>query len=298
MNAALQSDWHALVLANEAMAKHTTWRVGGPAQHFFKPQNLTQLQTFMAETSADEVLTWVGLGSNLLVRDGGIRGTVIATQYGLKGLQALGQGRYRIEAGLTSARMARQAQQDGFAAGAFLAGIPGTMGGALAMNAGAFGAETWRFVESVEVMDRRGAVRTRQAEEFEVGYRSVSIADNHWFVGAIMDFSRVVVDPQNIRALLQKRNSSQPIGEPSCGSVFRNPEGDYAARLIEAAGLKGHPLGGAQVSEKHANFIINTGTAKASDIEQLMTLVQEEVEQKFGVRLQTEVRTVGVAEHV
>lgn len=293
MSAAMATDWRDQVCYREPMARHTSWRVGGLADVYFKPQSVAQLQQYLAHTGHNESLFWVGLGSNLLVRDGGIRGTVVATQFGLKGLESLGGGRYRVEAGVTCARMARQAQKDGFGAAAFLGGIPGTMGGALAMNAGAFGSETWDFVESLEVLDSQGQIKSQTPEAFTVGYRSVDLAANHWFVAATFDFSNAPGETHNIQALLQKRNDSQPIGEPSCGSVFRNPPGDHAARLIEAAGLKGHLIGGAQVSLKHANFIINTGTATAADIEQLIATVQQQVEQQFSVALQTEVRVIG-----
>ncbi|MFN7271237.1 MAG: UDP-N-acetylenolpyruvoylglucosamine reductase, partial [Gammaproteobacteria bacterium] len=177
------------------------------------------------------------------------------------------------------------------------AGIPGTLGGALAMNAGAFGGDTWRHVRQVEVIDRAGVIRHRDAAEYRVSYRHVEPpAAGEAFLGAVLDFeARPGATTDAIRDLLVERKAKQPIGEWSCGSVFTNPPGDHAARLIESCGLKGRRLGGAVVAEKHANFILNEGEASAADLEQLIALVQRTVEERTGVRLQTEVRVVGEA---
>jgi UDP-N-acetylmuramate dehydrogenase len=202
------------------------------------------------------------------------------------------------EAGCTCAGIARFAARRGLVGAEFLAGIPGTLGGALAMNAGAFGGETWPLVREVETLDRFGEVRRRNSGDFEIGYRQVRSPEGEWFLAARLGLESgdTGAGQARIKALLARRNATQPTGLPSCGSVFRNPPGDHAARLIEAAGLKGEMLGGAQVSEKHANFIINRGGARAADIEALIERVQAEVEQRFGVRLQTEVHRVGVAQ--
>ena len=206
-----------------------------------------------------------------------------------------GERGIRAEAGAACAKLARFAARAGLVGLEFFAGIPGTLGGALAMNAGAFGGETWRRVTLVETVDRSGRVRERLPEEFRIGYREVQGPAGEWFLAAHLELEAGDSEAAQteIRRLLAQRAATQPTGQPSCGSVFRNPKGDYAARLIEAAGLKGERIGGAQVSEKHANFIINTGDASAADIEALVVRVQERVEAASGIRLQPEVRVLG-----
>jgi len=239
---------------------------------------------------------FIGLGSNLLVRDGGIRGTVISLKGSLSDITLLENNVIRAGAGSSCAKLSRYCHRNNLLGGEFFAGIPGLLGGALAMNAGAFGGDTWSVIESVVTIDMQGNVYTRTPEDYEIVYRSVKGNKNEWFISA--DIKLVSGDGevavQNVKALLEKRNQTQPTGLLSCGSVFKNPQGDYAARLIEASGLKGFKIGDAIVSEKHANFIINNGKASASDIEKLINLVQKTVEQKQGVKLQSEVKIVGV----
>lgn len=281
----------------EPMAAHTSWRVGGPADRFYQPADLEDLAGFLAGLPADEPLLWLGLGSNLLVRDGGIRGTVVFTLGALDELRRVGgQGLY-AGAGVTCAKVARAAARAGLTGAEFLAGIPGTFGGALAMNAGAFGGETWDLVAAVETLDRHGVRHRRAPEEYRVGYRSVQAPGEEWFVGAELHLlpGDVAAAQARIRELLARRGATQPTQQPSCGSVFCNPPGDHAARLIEAAGLKGLRRGDAQVSEKHANFIVNLGAATAADIEDLIHEVREQVRAVHGVVLETEVRMVGEA---
>ncbi len=284
---------------DEPMSKHTTWRAGGLAKCYFRPADIEDLVEFLAQTSVDEELVWLGLGSNLLVRDGGISGSVISMQGVNQNLEMNSTNRVLVDAGVTCAKMARFCARNGLLGSEFLAGIPGTVGGALAMNAGAFGGETWDYVVEVETIDRQGNRVKRKPEEYAIAYRSIKAktqAENHeWFISALFCFGKStdktgVID---IKALLDKRGKSQPIGLPSCGSVFTNPEGDHAARLIEASGLKGYCHGKACVSEKHANFIINTGGATASDIESLILEVKRVVKQKQGVELSPEVRIIG-----
>ena len=283
------------LLTNEPMSRHTTWRVGGPAERYYQPADIADLALFLQQLPEEEPLYWVGLGSNLLVRDGGIRGTVIATSGLLNGIERLDEFRVRVESGVACAKVARFCAREGLAGAEFLSGIPGTMGGALAMNAGCFGGETWHLVESVETLDHNGEIHRRKADEYQVGYRHVSGPDKEWFVAACLQLESG--DAQELqarnKALLERRSNSQPTQLPNAGSVFRNPEGDFAARLIEAAGLKGHCIGGACVSEKHANFIVNNGDARAADIEALIGLVQQKVEQVHGVRLLPEVHIIG-----
>jgi len=283
------------LLCDEPLARHTSWRVGGPARRFYRPADREDLIAFLRALPAGEPLLWLGLGSNLLVRDGGFSGTVLAVSGRLTGLRLLGPGRLYGEAGVACAHVARLAVRSGGVGLEFLAGIPGTLGGALAMNAGAFGGETWGWVVEVETVDRAGTVRTRLPADFTVGYREVRGPAGEWFLSAVLRFEAgdAAGAQQRVKQLLERRAATQPTRQPSGGSTFRNPPGDFAARLIESAGLKGLTIGGAQVSEKHANFIVNLGGATAADIEALIAAVVARVAAVHGVTLQAEVHTVG-----
>jgi UDP-N-acetylmuramate dehydrogenase len=269
--------------------------VGGPARRFYRPADAVDLAAFLDGLDPNEPLLWLGLGSNLLPSDEGFAGTVVQTQGCLTTLERTGDRGIRTEAGVSCAKAARFAAKLGLTGIEFLAGIPGTIGGALAMNAGAHGGETWSRVRSVSTIDRRGRLRKRPPADFHVGYREVQGPLEEWFLDAELELEPG--DPagslERIRDLLDRRGKTQPIGLPSCGSVFRNPPGDHAGRLIEAAGLKGICEGGAQVSKMHANFIITTGNASARDIARLIERVQSEVERTSGVRLMPEVHRVG-----
>ena len=292
----LGPEFAARVLRDVPMSKHTSWHVGGPADLFFVPRDIMDLSSFLRQLPPEMPVLWIGLGSNLLVRDGGIRGAVISTHGALGDLERASATRIRAGAGVPCARIARQCVKWGMGTAEFFAGIPGTLGGALAMNAGAFGGETWRHVVEVESLDRRGVRHVRAPAEYRVAYRHVEGPAEEWFIGARLEFERTPgVNEDAIRELLDKRKQTQPIGEWSCGSVFTNPPGDHAARLIDTAGLKGFRIGGASVSEKHANFIINHGTASAADIEALIGYVQHTVAEKHQIELSTEVRIVGEA---
>jgi UDP-N-acetylmuramate dehydrogenase len=282
---------------DEALAALTSWRVGGPADRLYRPADAEDLAEFLASLPEDEPITWLGLGSNLLVRDGGIRGTVIAPHAALDGLHRIGENRVGAQVGVPCAKVARYCAKQGLTGAEFLAGIPGTMGGALAMNAGAFGGETWERVVAVETIDRQGRRRRRSPQDYRIGYRSVSGPAGEWFLAAELELEPGDAQESltRIRELLARRGATQPTGQPSCGSVFRNPEGDHAGRLIEAAGLKGHRIGGACVSDKHANFIISLEGARAADIEALIEHVRATVQQRFSVELIAEVRIVGEA---
>lgn len=283
------------MLINEPLAKYTSWRVGGVADRFYLPLNKQDLCEFVKTLPVGEPVFWMGLGSNLLIRDGGIRGTVINTKARLKVMKLIDKDTVYVEAGVPCAHVARFCAEKGLVGAEFLAGIPGTMGGALKMNAGAFGGETWNLVESVETLNATGYVNLRKADHFTVSYRSVKSPGNEWFLSAILKLAQgdTSGSQQKIKSLLDKRAKTQPTNQPSCGSVFKNPEGDFAARLIEATKLKGYCIGGACVSEKHANFIVNTGTATAKDIENLIKYVQRKVQYFHGVALQTEVCVIG-----
>lgn len=283
------------LLLNASLARYTSWRVGGPADRLYIPADLDDLCRFLQELSTDAPVYFIGLGSNLLVRDGGVRGTVILMHNVLTALKVDGNQIY-AEAGVTCAKLAKFSARESKKGAAFFAGIPGTVGGALAMNAGCYGSETWDVVKRVITVDRYGQLHTRPAEAFIPTYRHVEkpVAEE-WFIAAWFEF--VAGDREEaereIKALLAKRLASQPLNLPSAGSTFRNPEGDFAARLIEASGLKGLTIGGAQVSEKHANFIVNLGNATAMDIEKLIQHMQETVVVKQGVHLQQEVKMLG-----
>jgi UDP-N-acetylmuramate dehydrogenase len=301
----IPEDYRARVRYDEPMSAHTSWRAGGPADVFFTPHDMSDLASFLRALPAAVPVCWIGLGSNLLVREGGIRGVVIATPGAFTRIDRRAQTRVFCEASVPCARIARCCANWGLAQGEFFGGIPGTLGGALAMNAGAYGEETWNHVVTVETIDRRGRRRTRQAQEYQVGYRHVAgpgaqgeaarePMEQEWFLAAELQFEpRGAEHVASVRALAEQRAQTQPLGEWSCGSVFKNPPGEHAARLIEAAGLKGFRIGDAVVSEKHANFIINAGHASATDLERLVLHVQATVERRYGIVLEPEVRIVG-----
>jgi UDP-N-acetylmuramate dehydrogenase len=289
------------LLFNEPLARHTSWRIGGPAKQYFRPRDNAALQYFLQNLPAAEPLFWLGLGSNVLIRDGGFDGTVIHTLKMQAQTEIISQDPQaglvmRVDAGVPCAKIAKLACKHFVVGAEFFAGIPGTIGGALAMNAGAFGSETWQHVVAVEVINRRGEITLRTPQEYQIGYRSVSGPADEWFLAAQLRFVPGDQDQaqQRIKELLQRRSATQPIGLPSCGSVFRNPEGKYAAELIEASKLKGRRIGDAEVSIKHANFIINLDKALARDVELLIQEVQQVVWDDHAVRLQPEVKFVGI----
>jgi UDP-N-acetylmuramate dehydrogenase len=299
------------------MRKHTSWRAGGVAERMYQPADLDDLLVFLRGLPVEEPLYVVGLGSNLLVRDGGLRGTVLLLHSALSGMRIEIDGSVYAEAGVPGAKLARFAALHDLSGAAFFAGIPGTLGGMLAMNAGCYGSETWQKVLRVMTVNRQGVVQVRTPEDYEIGYRHVARTEGkglrteenplapqssvlfpqspEWFIAAWLTFAQGdgAAARQEIKALLNKRITSQPLHLPNAGSVFRNPPGDHAARLIEQCGLKGRQIGGAQVSVKHANFIVNTGTATAADIESLINEVQAVVQQMTGISLHPEVRIVG-----
>jgi UDP-N-acetylmuramate dehydrogenase len=283
---------------NEPMSAHTSWRVGGPAEWFYEPADVEDLRQFLRQVPNNIPIFWIGLGSNVLVRDAGIAGVVILTAGLLNNINILDQNRLFVEAGVSCAKVARLAAHSGLRGSEFLAGIPGTFGGALAMNAGAWGCETWSLVRNVEVLDRQGQRYRRYPKDYEIGYRSVtSVTGNQdeWFIAATLELfpNKGEEGKAKIQALLKERAEKQPTGLPTCGSVFRNPSDNYAARLVEQAGWKGRCVGGACVSEKHANFIVNQNSATAADIETLIEQIRASVEQNTGISLIPEVRIVG-----
>lgn len=293
--------YKGILLEQEPMSRHTSWRVGGIADRFYRPVDINDLSSYLKSLPANEPVFWLGLGSNLLVTDAGIRGTVICTSGVINEIKSIDETRIYIEAGVPSPKVAKFTAKLGLTGAEFLSGIPGTFGGALKMNAGAVGGETWDIVESIETIDAEGKIHTRTADDFNVSYRHVEAKNNtlskEWFVSAVIKLSSGNKDEslQKIKEHLNRRGATQPTQQPNAGSVFRNPEGDYAARLIESCGLKNFCIGGACVSEKHANFIINTGTATSKDIEELIGSVHEKVLQEHDVNLIREVQIIGEA---
>ena len=282
---------------DEPMAAHVSWRAGGAAARFFVPADAGDLGAFLASLPHAEPILFVGLGSNLLVRDGGFRGTVVLMHAARLHAELRGDLIY-AQAGVAAPKVARFAALHARSGAEFLAGIPGTVGGALAMNAGCYGGETWQIVEQVETIDRQGRIFSRTKAEFDIAYRHCASSREEWFVGAYfrLQAGDGEASRARIKELLARRIASQPLSLPNAGSVFRNPPGDHAARLIETCGLKGLARGGARISEKHANFIVNPdGAASAADIELLIETVRHEVMAKTGTDLVPEVRIVGEA---
>lgn len=296
--------WLGQALSNAPLSKLNTWNIGGAAERLYYPVNLldlsTYLKTYLKSLSNPMPITWLGLGSNVLIRDGGIEGLVIMTR-NLTDLKFIAPDHVYAQAGVTCAKLARFCAKHNLVGAEFFAGIPGTVGGALAMNAGAFGGETWPLVYQLEMMDPIGNIQLRSPSEFNISYRTVIPKEpegkKEGFVGAIFKCpvrsSQSVSSEDKIKQLLQERNAKQPIGTRNCGSVFRNPPGFHAAQLIEACHLKGFRLGGALVSKKHANFIINDKQATSLEIEQLIQLIQTTVFNQFSVELIPEVKILG-----
>jgi UDP-N-acetylmuramate dehydrogenase len=308
---ALLSNLRGALRHDEPMARHVSWRAGGSARTFFQPASVADLCLFLRTRPADEPILFVGLGSNLLVRDGGFPGSVVFTHHALTGIHPIEKlasdtsklvsdtirPTFSVGAGVPAPHLARFVAKHGAAGGEWMAGIPGTVGGALAMNAGCYGGETWDHVIAVETVDRHGNIRLRRPADYSVGYRHVALlgGGEEWFVSGVFVFERgdEAASMARMRELLSKRVKTQPLNQPNAGSVFRNPPDNHAARLIESCALKGFTIGKAQVSPKHANFIVNLGGATAADIEALIDHVQQVVQVKTGIELLREVRIVG-----
>ncbi len=293
---ALRGRW----FENEPISKHVSWRAGGTAKRAYTPADRDDLALMIAGLPAEEPVMFVGLGSNLLVRDGGFAGTVVFIHAVLGSIERVGEQAIRAGAGVASPKLARFAALHDLVGAEFLAGVPGTVGGALAMNAGCYGGETWRIVCEVTTLGRDGSFMTRIPDDYELGYRHVALrpgpsAREEWFVDGtfLLEAGSGVEARARIKEFLARRIATQPLNQPNAGSVFRNPPGDYAARLIEACGLKGHRVGNASISAKHANFIVNLGGARAADIEALIELAQRRVSAETGIALECEVRIVG-----
>lgn len=275
---------------NYPLHKLTTWKIGGPAEAVYWPQTKDDLRTVWQRAQEAEVPIWlIGQGSNLLLPDEGLPGVTLVTT----SLRAIEWGDYavQVEAGYPLARLAQEAGERGFSGLEFARGIPGSVGGAVVMNAGAHGGAMAPHIMNITVLWADGTVKTVDKAELEFAYRYCSLRGHAWVLKAELGFSPGDCDTilQVMKENLTYRTLNQPLEKPSAGSIFRNPPGDSAGRLIEAAGWKGREKGGAQVSHKHANFIVNTGNAKAKDVLALIEEIQKDVHLKFGIALQTEI---------
>jgi len=280
------------IILNESLSRHTSWKVGGPADIYFTPNDRNELSHFLKLN--DGSITWLGNGTNILVRDGGVKGAVISTRKSFNKIELMDKSSCKVEAGISCFELAMYATKNNLGPAAFFSGIPGSIGGALTMNAGCFGSETWEFVKSVEVIDRNGEIYHLDPKEFSISYRSVSFPFPLWFLSCDMVFpDRGVTTVEELKSMRDSRLERQPLTENTCGSVFKNPDGNHAGDLIERSGLKGFRVGGCAVSEKHANFIVNDKEATARDIETLIEHIQKTVKDCFGIDLDTEVRIIG-----
>lgn len=282
------------IINSEPMKKHTSLRVGGVAQYFYKPSDMDDLIHFLSLLDNDVSIFWLGRGSNILVRDEGLSGVVISSSKILREIKRINELTIKVEANVPCTMLAKKCIRWGLGPSEFFSGIPGSLGGALAMNAGAYGNETWERVVSVKTINRNGIIKNRISEEYQIDYRDVKGPINEWFVSAILKFeSNKIPSMERQKEMLEQRKESQPLGKPSCGSVFRNPPGGFAAKLIEQSNLKGYRIGGASVSLKHANFIITDDSACANDVEQLIEYIRSTVKNLHDIELKCEVRIIG-----
>jgi len=285
-------DWGAL-RENEAMSRHTTLGVGGAARWYFRPKDRASVIHAMQRIPADIPLLPLGRGSNLLVPDDGFSGVVMD----LSGLSEISREGTRVtaEAGTRMNKLSQRCAESGLAGLEFMATVPGDVGGGIAMNAGAFGQQVSDVLQSIEVVNTNGEGAMLDAESLDMAYRQTRLPKGALVLSACFELQSDEPEAikERMRAMRKKRSSTQPLEKPNCGSVFKNPPGDHAARLIEAAGLKGFRVGGACISDKHANFIINEGQARSSDVRELIRHARQTVEQRFGIRLEPEVRALG-----
>jgi UDP-N-acetylmuramate dehydrogenase len=290
-------DLRGRLMPNQPLAELTWFRVGGPAQVLFVPEDEADLAYFLGHLPPDIPVTVIGLGSNLIVRDGGVRGVVIRLGRGFGEVKVEDGARLRAGAAVPDVKVSRAAQEAGLAGLAFFRGIPGAVGGALRMNGGAYGRETKDALIEARGVDRRGRARVFSNGDMHYTYRHCGAPDDIIFTQAL--FQGTPGDPATIAAEMEKitesREATQPIKSRTGGSTFKNPPGRKAWQLIDAAGCRGLKVGGAQVSEMHCNFLINLGGASAADIETLGETVRERVRESSGVELEWEIRRIGVA---
>ena len=288
------------VLYEHAEIKHlTSWRIGGCVRYLYVPKDERDLSIFLREFKKDIPIMFLGLGSNCLLYDGQISACLILLRNTFKTFQFdLDNKKVIVSAGLPCPTLARKASKLGFNHLNFLSGIPGSIGGALFMNAGAFDCEIWQYILSVKIIDQKGQITTKTKDEFEISYRDITgLKKSEFFIEASLDLNikndEIYQSLETLQSLLDKRYQSQPVNLASCGSVFKNPENDYAARLIESCSLKGFSIGGAEISKKHANFIINKDNATYDDTLNLIKYASKMVFEKHNIYLQPEVKIIG-----
>ena len=276
-----------------SLKDYNTWKIGGKAEYFFEPSDIKDLKLFL-ELLQNTPITFLGNGSNVLIRDGGISGCVICLKNTLNNYFVKDE-EYIFEAGLSCMKMAQITARENYEGLEHLCGIPGSLGGALAMNAGCYGGNIWDHVLTVSLINNDGEIIKKNKNDFIIGYRNTSLKENNFFISAVFKLrkNKLKNSLEKIKEFLQDRRSKQPTGLLSCGSVFKNPKNLYAAKLIESIGLKGYKIGGACISEKHANFIISDKSTKSIDIEKLINFTQKEVFKKKEVILETEVKFIG-----
>ena len=276
-----------------SLKDYNTWKIGGKAEYFYEPSDIKDLKLFL-ELLQNTPITFLGNGSNVLIRDGGINGCVICLKNTLNNYFVKDE-EYIFEAGLSCMKMAQITARENYEGLEYLCGIPGSLGGALAMNAGCYGGNIWDHVSTVSLINNDGEIIKKNKNDFIIGYRNTSLEENNFFISAVFKLrkNKLKNSLEKIKEFLQDRRSKQPTGLLSCGSVFKNPKNMYAAKLIESIGLKGYKIGGACISEKHANFIISDKSTKSIDIEKLINFTQKEVFKKKEVILETEVKFIG-----
>ena len=285
------------VKLEEPMEKHTTFRIGGPADYFLCPQTAEELKAVIHVCKETGIPYFIlGNGSNLLVSDKGYRGAVIQIWKNMSEVSVEDETKIRAQAGAQLSKIASCSLEQSLEGFEFAAGIPGTLGGAVVMNAGAYGGELKDVLVEATVLDTEGNVRTLKNEELELGYRHSIVKEKNYIVlEAVIELRKGSAD--SIKAVMddlkEKRVSKQPLDRPSAGSTFKRPEGHFAGKLIMDAGLRGFQVGGAQVSEKHCGFVVNAGGATAEDVLNLVKAVQKKVQDEFGILLETEIKFLG-----
>jgi len=278
---------------NVSLKDYNTWKVGGEAEYFYEPSDLEDLKLFL-ELLENTPITFLGNGSNVLIREGGINGCVICLKNTLNNYFHKNE-EYVFEAGLSCMKIAQITARENHQGLEFLCGIPGSLGGALAMNAGCNGENIWNHVTKVSLINNSGEIIRKNKNDFIIGYRNTNLEENNFFISAVFKLKKNKLENslEKIKEFLQDRRLKQPTGLLSCGSVFKNPHNLHAAKLIDSIGLKGYKIGGAYISEKHANFIISDKFTKSTDIEKLINFIQKEVFKKKEVILETEVKFIG-----
>ena len=292
---AIEKNLKGRLRKNISLKKYNTWKVGGNAEYFYEPYDLDDLKIFL-KLVKNEHVTFLGNGSNVLIRDSGIKGFVVCLKNSLNNFYRGNDGIFTFEAGLSCMKIAQISANQSFSGLEFLCGIPGTLGGALRMNAGCYGENIWKSVDSVVLINRSGNLKNRRKEEFNIDYRNVDLDDGNFFVSASFNLkkNRLNDSSDKIKELLKNRRISQPTGLPSCGSVFKNPDNDSAGKILDSLGLKGYRIGGAYVSKKHANFIITEKSAKSGDVEELINFIKHKVLKEKKILLETEVKFIGI----